>query len=161
MLHLGPRDLTRRADIIVIARVVQVEPREEPHGVFTYTTLTVERTIKGSIGSPFVINTAGGRIRERATIVHGIPTFKEGERVLLFLKYGSYNPLVVVGSIQGKFTVVPDPEDPDREILIRDLSEATLIPGPDLPEKSAPDISQQKLSLDAFLQLIRKQLSED
>src|SRR5262249_15016396 len=55
-------------------------------GIFTYITLQVSQVYKGNLAlGSLVIKEPGGVIRDRGSLIFGIPTFSVGEQVLLYL----------------------------------------------------------------------------
>src|SRR5581483_1227710 len=88
--YVVPRDETMagRASAIVIGSALGSHPEELPGGAIdTVTIFAVEEVLKGNpalIGGVRV-REAGGRLGSRIEAVPGIPHFRDGERVLLFL----------------------------------------------------------------------------
>lgn len=82
-----------RAAAVVVATPVRVEtyPEDTATGrvVFTFTTLSVERVLKGSVvtGEPLVIKSRGGVYAPEslATYVEELPALAVGDRYVLFL----------------------------------------------------------------------------
>src|SRR3990172_4593600 len=108
-------EMTRRAVSIFSGRCVDVR------GAYnaaigrptTLVTFEVDRVVKGGAGRRVTIQTLGSPddAARRATRAVGIPQFREGEEVVLFL-YGesAAGMSAPVGLGQGKFSVVRDKE---------------------------------------------------
>lgn len=135
------------ADLIVMGVVKgsysQKMNIKEGKMVFTFTTLLVEKVIKGNPVSEVTIREAGGEFDNKVTFVPGVPKFSEGERVIVYLRSlgnGNYN---VYGMSQGKFSIVKE-ESTGREELKRDLS------GLDFVDEKG-ETKPQKLYLDDYL----------
>jgi hypothetical protein len=106
-------EMTERADRIFAGRCVAVRAARDPElGQWvTYATFVVQRAVKGDVrgavtikmlGDPDPAAPRGGRVR-------GLPMFREGEEVVLFLYGDSRRGLTSpVGFGQGKFVVSKD-----------------------------------------------------
>ncbi len=100
-------DLTREADVILIGNIVDVDSKWglERDKIYTYSTVSVERYIKGGTGEEnLTIISEGGRIGTLFIWVEDTPTFLKDETVLVFLKK-SGKEYSVVGMSQGKYTL--------------------------------------------------------
>jgi hypothetical protein len=74
-----------RASAIVVGRVLGAHAEGSPFGIETVTSIALEEAIKGNPGSVVAIHTPGGTLDGESRIVPGVPTFADGERVLLLL----------------------------------------------------------------------------
>jgi hypothetical protein len=119
------RDTVRRADAIVIASALSSYPEEASDGsIETITLVSIEEVIKGSIsGETLQIHEPGGRLGKKMRIVGGAPVFKEGERLLLFLK--EYQPGKYASSdfVLGKFSFATD--EVGEKLLVRQEGDVT------------------------------------
>lgn len=129
---LNIEEMTARADRIFSGRVVDVRVGRDPEigREVTYTTFVVGRGVKGEVRGRVTIKTLGGRaVDERRPSAHeGVPRFRKGEEVILFL-YGN-SPLGLtspVGFGQGKFAVVEDKEG--RRLAVNGLGNRNLLRG--------------------------------
>jgi hypothetical protein len=81
--------LCRHAGLVVVGRVNHVVSLWAPdgHDIFTYVTLTLERTLKGRAErtEAFTVRFRGGRAGHLTSVVAGAPRLQAGERVVLFL----------------------------------------------------------------------------
>lgn len=107
MEKMSLEDLTREADVILIGNIVDVDSKWglERDKIYTYSTVSVERYIKGGTGEEkLTILSEGGRVGTLFIWVEDTPTFLKDETVLVFLKKSGkeYN---VVGMSQGKYTL--------------------------------------------------------
>src|SRR5262245_51412899 len=105
--------MTQRADRIVSGRCVRVQvARDRDLGqVVTYVTFALHRLEKGDIRGSLTIKVLGDQDEEslRTPPMDGVPTFRKGEEVVLFLYGNSRHGLTSpVGFGQGKFTLVKD-----------------------------------------------------
>jgi hypothetical protein len=74
-----------RASAIVVGRVLGSRVEASRLGIETVTAIALEEAIKGNAGSVVEIHTPGGTLDGETRLVPGVPTFVDGERVLLFL----------------------------------------------------------------------------
>jgi hypothetical protein len=74
-----------RASAIVVGRVLGSHVAPSRFGIETVTSLALEEAIKENPGSVVDIHTPGGTLDDETRIVPGVPTFVDGERVLLLL----------------------------------------------------------------------------
>ncbi len=78
--------------------------------IYTYITLSVLESVKGAKGEKFItIRQLGGTVGNLISVVPGMPSFKTGEEVVVFLsaKDQAGYPWVM-GLQQGKYSVVMD-----------------------------------------------------
>ncbi len=100
-------EMVKAADRIFVGKCVSVESRSDEYGLpATYVTFLVIEQIKGDLGERVTIKQIGGRTSEVFKIP-GLPTYRVGEEVLLFLhpnsQHGFTSP---VGLNQGKWSVL-------------------------------------------------------
>jgi len=122
-------DMAYVADAIVIGRVSHVGTRLELSGPepmpFTVSTLTIERWVLGSGASDEVaIEEVGGHWQGLEVRVAGTPTYRAGERVLVFLRKDDQGRYRTYGMAQGKFTLQAAVDGPT--IAHRDLGEVSF-----------------------------------
>src|SRR5713226_4312482 len=80
--------LVGKSDAIVIARALTSYAEDSSeHGIETVTVLSIEEVLKGNLspGTDVKIRVVGGVVGKRAKILPGAPSFRDGERVLVFL----------------------------------------------------------------------------
>jgi len=116
-------EMTGRAATIFSGRCTGVTVVDDPNvgGPVTVATFDVERTVKGDYGSSVTIRLPGGKIA-------GVPRFRSGDEVVLFL-YGENSAGLSspVGLGQGKFNVVEDKHG--RKIAVREIGGDNLFRG--------------------------------
>jgi PKD repeat protein len=98
------RELIEKSPVIVVARVVTSAPVERNGGIWTETTLAVERTIRGDAVGEIVVREVGGVLGERVNVVFGSPLYGAGQRVLAFLGPTPRGDFQTVDLFVGKFT---------------------------------------------------------
>ncbi|MGE5174979.1 MAG: hypothetical protein ACM3JJ_01280 [Hyphomicrobiales bacterium] len=159
VLKLSLKDLAKKSDAIVLARVEdQVSRYEANKEIFTYYTLRVLEPVKGAKNEQsIVVRQIGGIVDNIASVVPGTPRFQNGEEVVVFLtqKDATGYPWVM-GLQQGKYTVFQDEKGQKR--VRNELGGVELLSlGGKAAEgvKSAPD-----MPLQAFLDGIKTDLRE-
>ena len=122
MLKLSLEELNSGADLIAIGKVVQKECRwgEKPRWIYTYVTLAVDEYIKGEGGKQVIVRHIGGEVGGKGLIAGGMPRFRQGEEVLVFLGKAEDNSAAldmrgdtrgiyrVCGFAQGKYEIFED-----------------------------------------------------
>lgn len=96
--------LIEKTSIIVIGTVLSSATVDRNGGIWTDSTVRVERTLRGAADSTIVISEVGGTIGDRVSVVYGNPEYKAGERVLLFLSAGTEGRFRTRDLFVGKFT---------------------------------------------------------
>ncbi|VVB97131.1 Uncharacterised protein [uncultured archaeon] len=107
MTEISVENLTRESDVIAIGNITQQESRWNLGRtmIYTYSTLSVEKYIKGGEGAEtLTIVTEGGTAGESGVWVEDVPVFTKNETVLVFLKKAGHE-FSVVGWAQGKYIV--------------------------------------------------------
>lgn len=109
-----PLDLQRLVDVSSVAFVghvvnVYTEGQAKPRKIETVIHVEVNECLVGLCQAVVVLKQLGGTFTfsdgRFTQFVSGMPTFKVGERVVLFLEKADSNRLVVTGLAQGKFSV--------------------------------------------------------
>jgi hypothetical protein len=130
MVKLSLEELTTESNSIIIGKVDDIKCAwdEEHRFIYTYVTIKVEETLKGSLKDRIVVRHLGGEVDGKGLGVSDQPSFKMGERVLLFLtgerEKGVYE---VYGWFQGKYTIVDDTVIEIEEPLSKFLEEIEKI----------------------------------
>ena len=121
------------ARAVVRGRVLQVETSyDEQRGeVFTYITLRVREVLKGAVTARrIVIKESGGQTADQTTMIYGMPEFKIGQQVLVYLDTRDDGTLRVHQMFLGKFNIVVDPFS-GRDVVVREnaSSEVNVLDG--------------------------------
>ena len=105
------RELATKSDAIVMAKVEDQSSRQDANKeIYTYITISVLESVKGAKGEKTItIRQLGGSVGNLISAVPGMPSFKNGEEVVLFLsaKDRAGYPWVM-GLQQGKYSIVTD-----------------------------------------------------
>ena len=153
------QELTKKANSIVVGRVQDAVSSWDAakKEIYTFYTVSVSQPVKGSkAGETITIRQLGGTVGNIASIVPGMPSFRKGEEVVLFLtqKDAAGYPWVL-GLQQGKYSVV---DQAGLKMVRNDLAGTEFLTpnGAHVEPKVAPD-----QSLGAFLDGIKTTLDID
>lgn len=128
VMELRVDELTKRADEVVRARVLDRISRwtEDGHQIHTFTTIEVISNMKGAAGGAIVIRQLGGEVDGVGSFVGGDAHFEVGEEVVVFLRRNPDGEPVfhLIGLAQGKFRVE---RTGDRVSAVRDLSDLAMM----------------------------------
>lgn len=107
LVHMSLAQLAQAATVIVRGRVTsQVTRWNAQHTrIFTFTTVSVEETLKGHPSSTVVIQQPGGTIGHFHVLVPGTVHFRPTGQYVLFLEPGPKGRYLPVGMAQGAYRV--------------------------------------------------------
>lgn len=111
MLELwSTKKLAAESDVIQVGEVTSQWSSWDPETrlIYTYTKLKVKETVKGQTQDEVLIKQPGGEVGGIGMKVHGMATFSQGEKALVFLKKSDSGTPSVVGMAQGKYKIVKD-----------------------------------------------------
>jgi hypothetical protein len=156
---LSLQELTKKSESIIMARVDDAYSSwDAAHKeIYTYFTLRVLQPVKGSKGATTItLRQLGGTVDNIASIVPGMPSFRKGEEVVVFLtqKDAAGYPWVM-GLQQGKYSIA---EKNGVKMVRNDLAGIELLSkgGEKVDAVTAPD-----MPLNAFLDGIKTTLNVD
>jgi hypothetical protein len=156
---LSLQDLTKKSATIVQARVDDaVSAWDAGHKeIYTTYTLHITQSVKGNKGeSTVTLRQIGGTVGNIASLVPGMPSFKKGEEVIVFLTQKDANGYPwVMGLQQGKYSVV---EKNGAKFVRNDLAGTELL---FKNGKKAEGVTAPDQPLGAFLDGIKTQLNVD
>ena len=101
--------MSRTARMIVRARCVGNSTRQNAGEIWTFTNFAVEEVWRGTAPSQITVRLLGGRAGNLTSSVSGVPRFRAGEEVLLFLEPTPRGDFSVVSWEQGTFRIRRDP----------------------------------------------------
>ena len=121
MVELGLDELVSNAELVTTGRVVEKECMWGENGklIYTYVAIAVDEYVKGEGEVEVIVRHLGGEVGGKGLIVGNMPSFREGEEVLVFLR-GTGQVLLlqakqalplqvpvyeVSGLVQGKYEV--------------------------------------------------------
>jgi len=143
------RDLIHRADAVVIGSALSSYARAtDEGGIETVTPFSVHEVIKGDVAAMTIdVVEPGGVLNGQASIIAGVPRFREGTRQLLFLTKTGPDRWSVTEIALGKFSFEQGRNG--EPLLLRDAEE---ISGWD------PDLTphrERQRSAERFLRFVR------
>jgi hypothetical protein len=108
------------SDDIVAGRVVAAESRWADTGmrIVTDVTIQVDDVMKGRLNKSGKVHFSlpTGRVGAIGRFSPQLPTFREGEEIVLFLENRGVHGYMVVGGITGKFNVRTDPDTGEKTV---------------------------------------------
>lgn len=126
--------------------------------IVSYVTFKVEDSLKGNPGESYVMRMYGGTVGEDSMGISDAPTFKVGDRDVLFVENNGTQVIPLVGLMYGRFHVERDQSG--QEVVTRNegepLKNVAQI-GRD-PEAAAPATAEPNLTAEAFKAAIRSKL---
>jgi hypothetical protein len=154
------QELSKKSDAIVMAKVEDQSSRQDASNkeIYTYITLSVLESVKGAKGEKtMTIRQLGGSVGNLISVVPGMPNFKNGEEVVLFLSAKDREGYPwVMGLQQGKYSIVTD--DNGLKHVRNELDGLrTLSPDGSMSESKV----SSELPLGAFLDGIKSDLNID
>ncbi len=105
-------ELAEQSEAVVLGKVVDVgsEYVPETHGVRTRVRIRVDTVVAGRAdGNSVELTELGGEVAELSEKVFGVPSYRVGERVLVFLQRDRHGRLHTTGLSAGKYTVQANP----------------------------------------------------
>jgi hypothetical protein len=100
------KELVSVSDAIAQGTVESVESRWENQSIYTYTSIRVDEPLKGGPRRALLIRQTGGQVGSLHANVQGMPQFKAGDQVIVFLRDRKDGTFDVVGLGQGKYDIV-------------------------------------------------------
>lgn len=97
--------MSQTARTIVRARCLANETAWDAGEIWTFTSFQVEETWGGSVPSRIVVRLLGGKVGNLTSTVSGVPRFRPGEEVVLFLEPTAKGDFSVVSWEQGTFRI--------------------------------------------------------
>lgn len=121
-------EMVKEADAILQGEVVKVSNYTEDYRgrpvIRTKISLRIEESMGEAVeGEQVELRFLGGEINGRALIVDGMPKFRQGERVVLFVKGNNRTVCPLVGWNYGRFKINRD-VDSGVDYVTRDSGEA-------------------------------------
>lgn len=110
VLRLELPALVERADTIVQGRVERLDAQWDDTRkiIFTNIQIRVDESLKGTPRPIVLIRQLGGKLGSLNMSVSGMPAFRSGENVIVFLKRNPEPTYHLVGLSQGKYEITDD-----------------------------------------------------
>lgn len=106
--RMSVAEMSRAAGVIVRAKAAGESTRWDAGEIWTFTTFDVKEVWKGAAAQQIVVRLLGGRTAEFTSTVAGVPRFRAGEEVILFLEQTKRGDYSITSWMQGTFRVVRD-----------------------------------------------------
>jgi hypothetical protein len=102
-------DKVENAASIILGKCVKSESRLDPSGrwILTYSTFNVEKSLKGVAPQQITLVVPGGTVGSLHQETIGMPTFREGDEHVVFVKNTRFGPTVLYFD-QGAYSVTKD-----------------------------------------------------
>lgn len=97
--------ISRVAKLIIRARCISNSTRWDAGEIWTFTSFEVGETWKGAPPERITVRLLGGTLGALTSTVSGVPRFRPGEEVILFLQPTSRGDFSVVSWEQGTFRI--------------------------------------------------------
>src|ERR1700677_4949641 len=108
LAHMSVAKLTQASRLIVRARCVDNIAAWDAAEIWTFSTFEPSEIWKGSSPQRVSVRLLGGRVGNLTSNVSGVPRFKAGEEVVLFLTPTTLGDFSVVSWVQGTFRIHHD-----------------------------------------------------
>lgn len=128
LMYMSVVQMARVAPLIVRARCAGKDVRWDAGEIWTLTSFEVEEVWRGDGATKRVtVRLLGGTTGAVTSHVSGVPRFRSGEEVVLFLEPTKRGDFSVVGWEEGTFRVRNDSQT-QQEVAAQDESVATFDP---------------------------------
>ncbi len=155
-------ELVGDADLIFQGTVTNVRSEYVGEGgqrhIQSYVTFKVEDAIKGAPGASYTISMLGGTVGDRTMRVADAPTFKIGDRDILFVEHNGEQFIPLVGIMHGRFRIQHEQQTGRDIVATNGGRPLTDVAGLGKGEHSASSVSQAPLSTADFKTAIRTNL---
>jgi hypothetical protein len=116
--------MTQAAQLVVRARCIANSTAWDGGEIWTFTSFTVEDSWKGApagAAQQLTVRLLGGSVGKLNSTVSGVPRFRPGEEVILFLQSTARGDYSIVSWVQGTFRIHKDPRS-GAEIVVQDTA---------------------------------------
>jgi hypothetical protein len=129
LARMSVAQMSQAAPVIVRARSLENSTRWNAGDIWTFTTFAVEEVWKGSASAQITVRLLGGTAGNLTSTVAGIPRFRVGETVVLFLEPTSRGDFGILSWEQGTFRVRRDARGNQENVTQDTASFATFDSG--------------------------------
>ena len=116
--------MTQAAELVVRAQCVANSSGWDGGEIWTFTSFTVEDSWKGApsgAAQQLTVRLLGGSVGNLSSTVSGVPRFRPGEEVILFLQSTARGDYSIVSWVQGTFRIHRDARS-GAEIVVQDTA---------------------------------------
>jgi hypothetical protein len=157
LVRLRFQDLVHYSYSIARVRCMRTDVRAENGEIWTDTSFRVLAHNKGYLPEEIVVRQPGGKFQHLQSHVDGVPEFRPGEEVYLFLSAYPGGRFLIVGWAQGTFRIRRDLHS-SGERVTQDSAETPVF---DPASNSFTKSGVKNLAVDAFEQRLRRELARE
>lgn len=128
LLRMSLGQMSRTAKVIVRVRCVESAAAWDAGEIWTFTSFDVDAVWKSFAPARITVRLLGGRVGNLTSNVSGIPRFRAGEEVVLFLEPTLRGGFTVVSWEQGTFRIHRDPRSGEASVTQDTASFAAFNP---------------------------------
>lgn len=128
LLHMSLEQLSRAAAVIVRAHCLENFTAWEGGEIWTFTSFDVQEVWSGSAPNKITVRLLGGRVADVTSTVSGVPHFRPGEEVVLFLEPTPRGDFSIVSWQQGAFRIRRAPHLAEETVTQDTAAFATFDP---------------------------------
>ena len=155
--RMSVAQIARSARLIVRVECVANFTSWDAGEVWTFTSFEIESSWKGAPpAARITVRLLGGRVGNLTSSVSGVPRFRPGEKVVLFLEPSSRGDFSVVSWMQGTFRIRRDARTGKESVTQDTAAFATFNPG----KRQFENSGVQGLALDTFRAQVSAALGE-
>src|SRR3974390_882819 len=147
--------LVENSTAIARVRCISANTRLENGEIWTDTVFEVIQHDKGYLPPRIVVRTPGGRFERIRSHVAGVPEFRPGEELFLFLTGHAGAQFRVVGWTQGTFRIRRNLQS-GRETVTQDSADVPVF---DPQENRFTKTGVKDLRIDVFLEKMNKEIA--
>ncbi|MGH9573126.1 MAG: hypothetical protein ACRD40_06295 [Candidatus Acidiferrales bacterium] len=116
LMQMSVAQMARVAQDIVRARCIANATQWDSGELWTVTTFDVEERWQGAANGRITVRLLGGRTLQFTSIVSGVPHFRPGEDVILFLQRTPQGDYSVVSWRQGTFRIQRETKTGEEQV---------------------------------------------
>lgn len=146
--------LVQHSSAIARLHCVRADTRLENGEIWTDTVFQVVQHDKGYLPSEIVVRLPGGKFGHLQSYVDGVPEFRPGEEVFLFLTGRPGKQFCIVGWTQGTFRIRKDLRT-GFEVVTQDSAEVPVF---DPRERQFTKAGVKSLRMDLFLEKLNREI---
>ena len=157
LVRLHFQDLVHYSYSIARVRCMHADVRVENGEIWTDTSVRVLSHNKGYLPEEIVVRQPGGKFQHLHSHVDGVPEFRPGEEVYLFLSAHSGGQFLIVGWAQGTFRIHRDLRT-GGESVTQDSAETPVF---DPSSNSFTKSGVKNLAIDLFEQRLHREIQRE
>ena len=154
LARLQFHQLVQHSSAIARVRYVRADTRLENGEIWTDTVFEVVQHDKGYLPAKIVVRMPGGKFQHLHAQVDGVPEFRPGEEVYLFLSGRPGRPFYIVGWAQGTFRIRKDLRS-GMETVTQDSADVPVF---DPQTNKFTKAGMKNLRIDRFLEKLNREI---